>query len=187
MGGLLGAFDITRAIGGGRLAVDARYAETRLGAPLTGTAELEDFVLRDAPAAAKLLQVASVYGIPEALAAGRGLGFNKLIAPFALTPEALRLEEARAFSTSLGFTAQGTIWRKQQRLDLEGTIVPSYLLNSLLGHVPVLGKLFSPEKGGGLFAATWRLQGPTADPAVSVNPLAALTPGALRGLFKLGP
>jgi hypothetical protein len=30
------------------------------------------------------------------------------------------------------------------------------------------------------------MQGPFADPAVSVNPLAALTPGALRGLFKLG-
>jgi Protein of unknown function len=186
-GGLLGALDVTRAIGGGRLSVEAGYAETRPGAPLAGTAELDDFTLRDAPAAAKLLQVASVYGIPEALAAGRGLGFNKLIAPFVQTPEALRLEEVRAFSTSLGFTAQGTIWRKQQRLDLEGTIVPSYLLNSLLGHVPVLGKLFSPEKGGGLFAATWRLHGPTADPAVSVNPLAALTPGALRGLFKLGP
>jgi len=51
----------------------------------------------------------------------------------------------------------------------------------------VLGKLFSPEKGGGVFAASWRMQGPFADPAVSVNPLAALTPGALRGLFKLGP
>ena len=185
-GGLLDAFDITRAIGGGRLSVEARYAETRPGAPLAGTAELDDFVLRDAPAAAKLLQVVSVYGIPEAIGAGRALGLRKLIAPFALTPEALRLNEARAFSASLGFTAQGTIWRKQQRLDLEGTIVPSYLLNSLLGHVPVLGKLFSPEKGGGVFAASWRMQGPFADPAVSVNPLAALTPGALRGLFKLG-
>jgi hypothetical protein len=74
----------------------------------------------------------------------------------------------------------------REQLELEGTIVPSYMFNSLLGHIPILGKLFSPEAGGGLIAATWRLQGPMADPAASVNPLAALTPGALRGLFGLG-
>ena len=31
---------------------------------------------------------------------------------------------------------------------------------------PLLGRLFSPEAGGGLFAATYRVQGPLDDPAV---------------------
>jgi hypothetical protein len=69
---------------------------------------------------------------------------------------------------------------------MEGTIVPAYMLNSLLGNIPLLGRLFSPETGGGLFAATWRLNGPLDDPQVSVNPLAALTPGFLRGIFGGG-
>jgi hypothetical protein len=56
-------------------------------------------------------------------------------------------------------------------------------LKGLLGHVPLIGKLLSPEKGGGLFAAIYSLRGSLSDPSVSVNPLSALTPGFLRGLF----
>jgi hypothetical protein len=37
-----------------------------------------------------------------------------------------------------------------------------------------------------VFAATFRLSGPIGDPQVSVNPLAALTPGFLRGIFGSG-
>jgi len=36
-----------------------------------------------------------------------------------------------------------------------------------------------------LFAATYSLSGSCDDPSVSVNPLAALTPGFLRGLFGI--
>ncbi|MFC7542924.1 hypothetical protein ACFQU2_30460 [Siccirubricoccus deserti] len=60
------------------------------------------------------------------------------------------------------------------------------MFNTLLGNIPLLGRLFSPEAGGGVFAGTYRVQGPLADPQVTVNPLAALTPGFLRGLFGLG-
>ena len=69
--------------------------------------------------------------------------------------------------------------------DIEGTIVPAYVFNTLLGNLPLVGRLFSPEAGGGVFAATYRIQGALSDPAVTVNPLAALTPGFLRGLFGL--
>ncbi|MBR0673022.1 YhdP family protein, partial [Neoroseomonas soli] len=184
-GALLRAFGVLRTVQGGRLRVDAFYPHSRPGAPLSGTAELEEFVLRDAPAFGKLLQALSVYGVFEALS-GQGLNFASLTAPFTLTREALVLDEARAFSASLGVTAKGRIDRLRESIDMEGTIVPAYVFNSLLGRLPILGRLFSPERGGGLFAATYRIRGPLSDPAVSVNPLAALTPGFLRGIFGLG-
>lgn len=184
-GALLGSFDVLRHLEGGRLSVTATYANNRPGAPLSGTAEMSDFSVRQAPGFAKLLQALTFYGLVEALS-GPGLGFSRLIAPFTLTPEVLTLAEARAFSASLGLTAKGTLNRRQQRLAMEGTIVPAYIFNSLLGNIPLLGRLFSPETGGGLFAATFRLTGPADDPQVSVNPLAALTPGFLRGLFGIG-
>jgi hypothetical protein len=59
------------------------------------------------------------------------------------------------------------------------------VFNSLLGQIPVLGRLFSPERGGGVFAGSYSLQGPIDNPKVAVNPLTALTPGFLRGLFKI--
>jgi hypothetical protein len=45
--------------------------------------------------------------------------------------------------------------------------------------------LFSPETGGGLFAATYGIHGNCDDPEVAVNPLAVLTPGFLRGMFDI--
>jgi hypothetical protein len=185
-GALLHALDLVDSIRGGRLRVDARYRELRPGAPLTGTAELDQFVLRDAPAAAKLMQAMTLYGLVEALQGGSGLVFSRLVAPFTLTAEALELSDARAFSASLGLTAKGRIRREGGIAAIEGTIVPAYMFNTLLGNIPLLGRLFSPEAGGGVFAGTYRVQGPLSDPQVTVNPLAALTPGFLRGMFGLG-
>ncbi|MDN3568896.1 DUF3971 domain-containing protein [Paeniroseomonas aquatica] len=184
-GGLLHALDLVNVIRGGRLNVTASYAELRPGAPLVGTAELDQFVLSDAPAAAKLLQAMTLYGLVEAAQGGSGLVFSRLVAPFSLTPEALTLADARAFSASLGVTAKGRILRERAIAEVEGTIVPAYVFNTLLGNLPLIGRLFSPEAGGGVFAATYRIQGPLADPTVVVNPLAALTPGFLRGLFGI--
>jgi hypothetical protein len=184
-GALLESFDVLRHLEGGRLSLEAQFESNRPGAALRGTAEMSDFAVRNAPGFAKLLQAMTLYGLVEALS-GTGLGFARLVAPFTLTPETLTLEEARAFSASLGLTAKGTMNRRTRRLAVEGTIVPAYFFNSLLGNIPLLGRIFSPETGGGLFAATFRLNGPADDPAVSVNPLAALTPGFLRGIFGIG-
>lgn len=183
-GAFLRAVDVN-SIGGGRLAVNGAYEAQRAGAALSGTAELGTFVLRDAPAAAKVLQAMTLYGLVEAMQGGDGVVFSRLVAPFTLTPEALELRDARAFSASLGVTAKGRILRERKVAEVEGTIVPAYVFNSLLGRVPLVGRLFSPESGGGLFAATYRVQGPLADPSVTVNPMAALTPGFLRGLFGM--
>lgn len=185
-GALLHALDVTDAIAGGRLTVHGVYPELRPGAPLSGTAELDSFAVRNAPALGKLLQAMTLFGLVEAMQGGNGLVFLRLVAPFALTPEALVLEDARAFSASLGLTAKGRLWRQRRVVDIEGTVVPAYFFNQLLGNIPLIGRLFSPERGGGVFAATYRVQGPSNDPSVSVNPLAALTPGFLRGLFGLG-
>lgn len=183
-GAFLRAIDVNSIVGG-RLTVNGAYEELRSGAPLAAVAELDNFVLRDAPAAAKVLQAMTLYGLVEAMQGGDGVVFSRLVAPLALTTDALVLRDARAFSASLGVTAKGRILRDRRVAEVEGTIVPAYVFNSLLGRVPLVGRLFSPESGGGLFAATYRVQGPLADPTVTVNPLAALTPGFLRGLFGI--
>ena len=163
------------------------------GAGKTTTVEMcEGFVRPDAGSVEVLgldpiadnAQVRARIGVM--LQGGGGLVFSRLVAPFVLTPDALTLTDARAFSASLGMTAKGRILLDERTAKVEGTIVPAYMFNALLGHLPVVGRLFSPESGGGVFAATFRVQGKLADPQVSVNPLAALTPGFLRGIFGLG-
>jgi hypothetical protein len=183
-GVLLSGLDLVRTMQGGRLSVQARYDDAQPGRPLTGSATIEDFRVRDAPALGKLLQAMTLYGLVEVMQ-GPGLGFSRLVAPFRLTDDTLDLADARAFSPSLGLTAKGRIDIVSEQIDMQGTIVPAYFFNSLLGDIPLIGKLFSPERGGGLFAASYTVHGALNDPTVSVNPLTALTPGFLRGLFGI--
>lgn len=183
-GELLAALDIVKRMEGGKLSLTGSYDDTRIDHPLDGTVRIEDFSVRNAPVLARLLQAMTLYGLVEALR-GPGLGFGQLIAPFQLTDNAFTLTDARAFSSSLGLTAKGTIDLDTNTADLEGTIVPAYFFNSLLGNIPLVGRLLSPERGGGVFAAGYTVRGPLEDPNVAVNPLSALTPGVLRQLFGL--
>ena len=117
---------------------------------------------------------------------GPGLLIDHATIPFTLDDGVLRLNGADAYSESLGFTASGSVDSNTGICDLQTTIVPAYALNALPGKIPVLGHLFSAEKGGGLFAIRAHVQGKMSDPQIHVNPLSALTPGFLRGLFGLG-
>ncbi len=183
-GGVLSGLDVTEEIRGGSLTVGGEYDDTIQNHPLSGTLLLSDFRVIHAPALGKLLQAVTLYGLVDALG-GPGLSFSRLTAPFQLDNDTLVLRDARAFSPSLGLTAKGRIDRAGDRLDLEGTLVPAYVFNSILGRIPLIGGLFSAEKGGGLFAMNYSLHGPMDNPAVVVNPLSALTPGFLRGMFGL--
>ncbi len=183
-GELLRGLDYVKTMQGGRLSVEGRYDDAKPGRPLAGNAHIEDFRIQNAPALGKLLQAMTLYGLADVVR-GPGLGFTRMEAPFRLTDDSLAIDDARAFSSSLGLTAKGQIKLDEQVIDIEGTIVPAYFFNSLLGNIPLVGKLFSPERGGGVFAASYTVRGALDDPQVSVNPLAALTPGFLRGLFRL--
>jgi hypothetical protein len=168
----------------GALTLDGDFDDRRPGSPLTATASVTRFGVHGAPVLGKVLQAMTLYGLVDALR-GPGLVFDQLTFPFTLHNAVLQIQEARAYSASLGITAQGQVDLRRKLIDVTGTIVPAYFFNTLLGRMPLVGRLFSPEAGGGVFAATFAMHGSTTDPAVSVNPLATLTPGALRGLFGL--
>lgn len=183
-GDLLRALDWTDTMQGGQLHVTGTYDDMQPGDPLSGTANLTNFRVKEAVGLGKLLQAMTLYGLVDALH-GPGLAFNRAVVPFRLASGMLELSGARAFSSSLGLTAKGRIDLDAERVNLQGTIVPAYFFNSLLGHLPLVGKLLSPERGGGVFAANYTLRGNLNDPDVTVNPLSALTPGFLRGLFGI--
>jgi hypothetical protein len=177
-----GAFD---NIHGGRLSVLATRADAPADAALAGTATLTDFSLSDAPAIGRLMQAMTLYGLADALRSG-GLHFSRMVAPFRWQDRVLTLTGARAFSPSLGLTARGSIDLRAREADMSGTVVPAYFFNQLLGHLPLVGQVFSPEKGGGVFAARYSVRGKLADPKIGINPFSALTPGFLREIFDAG-
>jgi len=182
-GAVAAALDITDQMRGGTLSLTGSLAPDDTA---RGVLEITDFRLDDAPVLARILAVAALTGILDELRGG-GLSMARLSAPFHYANGVLRLDEARANGTALGLTANGDIDLERDRLDLSGVVVPIYVLNNVLGNIPLLGDLLVGEKGGGLFAVTYSAQGDLQDPRVSVNPLSVLTPGFLRGLFGLVP
>jgi hypothetical protein len=181
-GSFLRGVDAIRGMRSGHLLIDG-VLDTPLGLhPMTGTATIDDVVVRNSPALGKLLQAITLYGLVDALR-GPGMNFAHIVVPFRYDGTNLDVNEAHAANSSLGLTATGRIGVASGQTSITGTIVPAYFFNSMLGHLPLVGKLFSPEQGGGVFAARFGLSGQIDDPSVSINPISALTPGFLRGIF----
>ncbi len=98
----------------------------------------------------------------------------------------LNLGAARTAGASLGITASGRINTNNDTVQITGSIVPAYVINNLIGNIPLLGPLITGGPGTGLFAINYAVEGPISQPKVSTNPLSALAPGFLRGLFGAG-
>ena len=84
----------------------------------------------------------------------------------------------------MGITARGWIAPETGELSLDGVLVPSFGVNSLLGGLPVIGDLFVSRQGEGMFAPTYSVRGTFARARVQINPVAAFTPGVLRRIFE---
>ncbi len=183
------AGDTFRALGvleqliGGELKIDGTFNDNIPGNPLTGRVKVKDFRVVQAPGIAKLLSIMALTGILDQLR-GQGIRFSILDVPFTLHNDAIEIRDARASGTEIGMTAEGRV--ADNTLNIRGTIVPFYAVNSLLGRIPIVGSIFrGGEKGGGLLAARYSMAGPMNDPDVSVNPLSMLTPSFLRNLFNV--
>ena len=177
-------FDISDAVKGGKLRILAKRLNAKPKDGWAGVAEMTDFSLVDAPVLARMLTLASLSGILNTLS-GQGVAFARFHAPFRWQNDALRVANARAFGSELGITGEGSYDLNRDILDISGTIVPAYTINSVLGNIAILGSILTGKKGSGVFAATYRVVGKGADPGVKVNALSALAPGFLRNLIGI--
>lgn len=183
-GNALRALGILDTIQGGTMTLRSIKKGHDTNIPWKGSLNISDFVLVNAPAMAKLLTVASFSGIADTLA-GRGIRFAKLDTPFEFRDGIATIRNARTVGAELGFTAEGTINTKTDNIQVSGTIVPAYTLNNVLGNIPILGTILTGKNRSGIFAATYRIDGPLEQPNITVNPLAALAPGFLRNLISV--
>jgi hypothetical protein len=184
-GALLRGLDIIDNVSGGKLVLEGRFDDAKPGHPVVGMARTDDYRVVRAPILTRILTVAALTGIVDILR-GEGMSFARLEAPFIYSKGRLYLSDAQTSGAALGITAKGLIDTRHEIFNIEGTLVPAYAVNSLLGNIPLIGNIFTGgEKGGGIFAFNYSVQGKADDPSVTVNPLSALTPGFLRRLFDV--
>jgi hypothetical protein len=186
-GALLAGLALTGNVVGGTLDLDITLPEKPSAAaemPGSGTLRMDNFRVVKAPALAKLFAVGSLGAMGDLLN-GDGIAFEKLEAPFTLVDGSIELGRSQAYGPAVGLTLQGEIPRAKGDMDLTGTLVPAYTLNTLLGYVPIFGTLLTSRTGEGVFGFTYAVSGDPSDPRVFVNPLSAFTPGVLRRIFQL--
>jgi len=183
-GAFLRGFDMVRTLLSGHLTINGVFSQPLGLSSLSGTLVIEDVVAKNSPLLGKLLQAITLYGMVDALS-GPGMNFSHVVMPFRYDGINLDLHQAHADNPSLGLTAKGRIALSSDKTSVTGTIVPAYFFNSMLGQIPLVGKLFSPEKGGGVFAVRFGIEGSIDDPSISINPVSALTPGFFREIFGI--
>ncbi|MSP20447.1 MAG: hypothetical protein EXQ93_02755 [Alphaproteobacteria bacterium] len=182
-GAFFSTFGLFQGAAGGTMEVTGTIREGSNGRTLDGVLRAHNFHLSRAPAMVQLLSAASFIGFVEQLQ-GAGIPFSELRSPFRLSAAGFTLGESRATGASLGITFEGTVDWQRNTMNMNGTIVPAYMINSLLGRIPLLGDLFIGE---GLFAFNYSVAGSPSAPVINVNPLSALAPGLLgRLIFGTG-
>lgn len=152
-------------------------------AAITGQLRADNFRVVRAPVLTRLLTLGSLQGLGDLLN-DKGIAFTRLDVPFRLRGDELHMERARAVGPALALIATGDYQHRTRELQFQGTIVPSYTINSVLGAIPILGNLLIGRKGEGVFAFTYTIAGSLEKPKVSVNLLSALAPGFLRRIVE---
>jgi AsmA-like C-terminal region/Protein of unknown function len=171
-----------RGVRGGTFRLSADLDQARTATSGSGELKIRDFTMWGAPTIARIVSLASFSGLGNALS-GRGVPVTRLVIPFELQGERLRIDQARLVGSDIGARADGTIDFATDRLDISGTVAPAYTVNRILARVPILGQIMSGGRSDAALAATFSVTGSLTDPQVSVNPLAALVPGLIRDLF----
>lgn len=169
---------------GGELRLDARAAALGEDGGMTGDLSVSDFRLEQMPFLARVLAAGSLQGLADLLGGGGGIDFETLEADFRWSEGVLEMREARAAGPSLGATWQGVVDFAQARVAVDGTLLPSYGVNSALSGVPVIGGILSSRPGEGVIGLTFSAEGPFSATRVFANPLSALAPGVFRRIFE---
>ncbi|MDJ0921167.1 MAG: AsmA-like C-terminal region-containing protein [Henriciella sp.] len=168
-------------IRGGRLQLEGTVGTG--GDPTRLLANVSDVQLINAPVFTQILSLASLRGLADTLS-GDGVLFSNVVAPISIGGGRYVIDGGRASGPALGLTANGWVATDGSGIDLNGVLVPSFGVNSVLGGVPIIGDLVVGRQGEGIFSINYAVNGSLERAQVAVNPLSAVTPGILRRIFE---
>lgn len=178
---LLRGLDIYDNVREGTLVLKADIDDTKAESIAIGDVSMKNIRVVDAPVLGSILTLGSLGGIVDLLR-NEGMTFATVEGPFTYENGLLTTKGFRAVG-SIGITVTGKIDQQTGQFDAFGTVIPSYTLNSILGNIPILGRLLVGREGEGVFGFSYKAKGTKAAPDVSVNPVSALAPGILRRMF----
>jgi len=136
---------------------------------------IDNFKVKEVPALAKLLSLASLQGIADLLT-GEGIRFTDFEMKFSNEGKLMKIDEIYAIGPAISIMMSGYIESKKL-ISLRGTLVPARTINRTIASIPLIGNILVGKKiGEGVFGVSFKIKGPPKDLKTSVNPIKTLTP-----------
>jgi hypothetical protein len=136
---------------------------------------IDNFKVKEIPALAKILSLASLQGIADLLT-GEGIRFTDFEMNFTNRNKIMTIEELYAIGPAISILIEGYI-EKDNLISLRGTLVPATTVNRSIASIPLIGDLLVGKKvGEGVFGVSFKVKGPPKSLQTTVNPIKTLTP-----------
>ncbi|MDC1176553.1 AsmA-like C-terminal region-containing protein, partial [Candidatus Pelagibacter sp.] len=136
---------------------------------------IDNFKVKEIPALAKILSLASLQGIADLLT-GEGIRFTDFEMNFSNRGNYMTIEELYAIGPAISILVEGYI-EEDNLISLRGTLVPATTINRSIASIPLIGDLLVGKKvGEGVFGVSFKIKGPPKDLKTTVNPIKTLTP-----------
>lgn len=180
-GALLSFLDLYHRMESGALAATILLGQGRSD----GTMRINDFYLQNEPAIRQLVMqgAARVDDKGAARFDPDSVKFARVQSAFTWANGRLAMRDAVMSGTEIGLTVDGYIDLARDRIDVSGSFIPAYGLNSLVSNIPVIGLMLAGGQHEGVFAVSFRVSGAFSAPVLTVNPLSVIAPGLLRKVF----
>ena len=143
----------------------------------TSTSKLviDNFKVKEIPALAKLLALASLQGIADLLT-GEGIRFTDFEMNFTNNNTHMEIQELYAIGPAISILLEGYL-EEDELISLRGTLVPATTINRSIASIPLLGEFLIGKKvGDGVFGVSFKIKGPPKELETTVNPIKTLTP-----------
>jgi hypothetical protein len=136
---------------------------------------IDNFKVKEIPALAKLLSLASLQGIADLLT-GEGIRFTDFEMNFTNKDKLMTIKELYAIGPAISILIEGYI-EENNIISLRGTLVPATTINRSIASIPLIGDLLVGKKvGEGVFGVSFKVKGPPKKLETTVNPIKTLTP-----------
>jgi hypothetical protein len=136
---------------------------------------IDNFKVKEIPALAKILSLASLQGIADLLT-GEGIRFTDFEMNFTNKGKLMTIDELYAVGPAISILIEGYI-EEDKLISLRGTLVPATTINRSIASIPLIGDLLVGKKvGEGVFGVSFKVKGPPKKLETTVNPIKTLTP-----------
>ena len=150
-----------------------------LGFDAQGHMLIENAFVRKAPAMMRLI---SLISLEQIMSADRGIAFEEMKLPLEVQNRKLYIHDGKMTGPNIAVKLDGNVDFAQSQMNIDGALTPASGINSVIGHIPILGAILTGTQGA-MMVADFGIEGDIDKPDVWANPLSLVTPGLLKDIF----